>query len=74
MCSGNPAHSASAGGVCNRGRGNDDAEMDEAERLKYEEERERKDGREALMRLGIFLEKHEVQEDTVDVLSSGGWM
>lgn len=40
-----------------------------------EEERELEEkGREALMRLGIFLEKHEVQEDTVDVLSSAGWI
>lgn len=37
---------------------------------KEEEDR----GREALMRLGIFLEKHETQEDTVDVLSSMGWL
>lgn len=38
------------------------------------EEREREEGREALVCLGIFLEKHEVQEDTVDVLSSAGWL
>ncbi|CAM9600626.1 unnamed protein product [Hapterophycus canaliculatus] len=42
------------------------ARADELEQLKR--------GQEALMRLGIFLEKHEVQEDTVDVLSSAGWM
>lgn len=32
------------------------------------------EGREALMRLGIFLENHQLQEDTVDVLSSLGWL
>lgn len=31
-------------------------------------------GREALTRLGIFLEKHTVHEDTVDSLSSMGWL
>lgn len=49
-----------------------DSERREAEGAK--EERERQQGREALMRLGIFLERHEVHEDTVDVLSSGGWL
>ncbi|CAN0103426.1 unnamed protein product [Ectocarpus sp. 12 AP-2014] len=39
-----------------------------------EEEEEPDKGRKALVRLGIFLEKHEVQEDTVDVLSSAGWL
>ncbi|CAN0200544.1 unnamed protein product [Ectocarpus fasciculatus] len=45
-----------------------------ARRAGEEEEEERDKGREALVRLGIFLEKHEVQEDTVDVLSSAGWL
>ncbi|CBJ30987.1 conserved unknown protein [Ectocarpus siliculosus] len=45
-----------------------------AARQAGEEEEEPDKGREALVRLGIFLEKHEVQEDTVDVLSSAGWL
>lgn len=36
--------------------------------------REEQEGRQALMRLGIFLENNTVQEDTVDVLSSMGWL
>ena len=32
------------------------------------------DGLQDLMRLGIFLDSHEVQEDTVDVLSSAGYL
>lgn len=38
------------------------------------EERERAEGLKDLMRLGIFLDNHEVQEDTVDVLSSAGYL
>lgn len=45
-----------------------------AARAREEELKQQKEGREALMRLGIFLEKHEVQEDTVDVLSCAGWI
>lgn len=45
-----------------------------AARAREEERKQQKEGREALMRLGIFLEKHEVQEDTVDVLSCAGWI
>ncbi|CAM9255159.1 unnamed protein product, partial [Scytosiphon promiscuus] len=45
-----------------------------AEQARAEELEQLRRGQEALMRLGIFLEKHEVQEDTVDVLSSAGWM
>lgn len=45
-----------------------------AAKARAEELEQLKRGQEALMRLGIFLEKHEVQEDTVDVLSSAGWM
>lgn len=36
--------------------------------------REEQEGREALMRLGIFLENNAVHEDTVDALSSMGWL
>lgn len=39
-----------------------------------EEERKRAEGLKDLMRLGIFLDNHEVQEDTVDVLSSAGYL
>lgn len=35
---------------------------------------EEEEGLEELMRLGIFLENHEVQEKTVDGLSSVGWI
>lgn len=36
--------------------------------------REEREGREALMCLGIFLENNAVHEDTVDALSSMGWL
>lgn len=56
----------------------DDDDFDDtavaAERARREEREQQEKGREALLRLGIFLEKHEVQEDTVDVLSSAGWL
>lgn len=45
-----------------------------AAQARKEEREQQEKGREALLRLGIFLEKHEVQEDTVDVLSSAGWL
>lgn len=45
-----------------------------AARAREMERKQLKEGREALMRLGIFLERHEVQEDTVDVLSCAGWI
>lgn len=35
---------------------------------------EQEEGLEELKRLGIFLENHEVQEKTVDGLSSVGWI
>eukprot|EP00752_Nemacystus_decipiens_P016764 g15002.t1 len=60
------------------GGGNDDGDAAvaarRAEQARIEEREQQEKGREALLRLGIFLEKHEVQEDTVDVLSSAGWL
>ena len=62
------------GGVDGNGGGSGSGCCDARETAWVSEQAERERGREALMRLGIFLEKHEVQEDTVDVLSSAGWL
>lgn len=68
---------ATKGGVDENGGQSGSRRCDEREASSsrvVSEQAERESGREALMRLGIFLEKHEVQEDTVDVLSSAGWL
>eukprot|EP00904_Undaria_pinnatifida_P014001 jgi/Undpi1/9731/HiC_scaffold_27.g12187.m1 len=69
FCDKPPAKGAHAGG-----HGGEGGSRDGREGSRVSEEVERERGREALTRLGIFLEKHEVQEDTVDVLSSAGWL
>ena len=70
--------SGGGGGGSDDGDNNDDdaavVAARRAEQAREEERRQQEEGREALLRLGIFLEKHEVQEDTVDVLSSAGWL
>lgn len=48
--------------------------VSEVEESESETQQGEDEGRQELERLGIFLEKHTIQEDTVDVLSSLGWL